>query len=208
MNYTIETLGNQAIWMLFLSVFLFVLILCFLLWFGRWVSKNRGSVCPYTKKPMMLGVDLPVSFARQVEEFMKSQPQPENEPFDCCKSAICRETGRIFPNAIKRGEIIWLDWSFLEKRFPGNWVSWGSLPLDKQGVIKLCHTSLDGFQTEKSAPQQLPEHIGQDYIYTKPGPLYVDVAKKTLLGWKCVPGTYLEVLIVQKPQYDSIDETI
>lgn len=208
MNYSIETLGHQTIWMLFLSVFLFVVLLCFLLWFGWWISKTRGSVCPYTKKPLMLGVDLPISFARQVEEFLKSLPQPENEPFDCMKAAICRETGRIFPNAIKRAEIIWLDWSFLQKRYPGNWVSWGSLNPAQQGVIKLCHTSMEGYQTEKSAPQPKPENIGQDFVYAKPGPLYVDVAKKILLGWKCVPGTYLEVLVVQKPQFESIDETI
>ena len=35
---------------------------------------------------------------------------------------------------------------------------------------------------------------------TRPGPLYVDIETKVLLGWKVVPGTDLEVLIVQKPK--------
>src|ERR1700730_16446199 len=127
MNPTIETLGQEAIWMLVFSLFFVLLVLCGLLWLGWWVTQTRGSLSPYSKKPMMLGVDLAVSIARQVEEFLKSLPQPENAPFDCTKAAICRETGRIFPNAVMRGELIRIGWDFLNKRFPGHWISWGSL---------------------------------------------------------------------------------
>lgn len=204
----VESLGQQAIVFLFLSLVFVILLLCGLLWLGWWVGQKRGSVSPYSKQPMMLGVDLPVSFARQVEEFLKSLPQPENPPFDCTKAAICRQTGRIFPDAVKRGEIIRLGWDFLQNRYPGNWVSWGSLGSTKAAIIRMHHRSMHGFQTEVSCPAARPEAIDQTYAYTKPGPLYVDPTTKMLLGWQIVPGTYFEVLVVKRPDFESIDEIL
>jgi len=92
-----------------------------------------------------------------------------------------------------------VDWTFLQKRYPGIWVSWGSLNSDQQRAISDAHESLEGFQTEVSSPSPAPRAIEPEYAYTKPGPLYVDIQTKVLLGWKVVPGTELEVLIVQKP---------
>jgi hypothetical protein len=204
----IESLGYKSILFLYVSIILIFAIFAFLLWFGWWVSQKRGSMSPYSKKPMMYGVDLPKSIGRQVEEYLKSLPQPENPPFDCDKAAICRETGRIFPNAVLRGEIIMLKWDFLKKRYPGNWVSWGSLTELQKGMIRLSQYSLDDYQTKTSSPRPMPQDVDQFYAYTKPGPLYVDITSKILLGWQVVPGTYFEVLVVQKPQYQTIDETL
>lgn len=156
----------------------------------------------------MLGVDFPKSLTRQVEEFLKGLPQPENGPFDINYAAICRDTKRIFPNAVTRGEVIRLNWDFLDKRYRGNWVSWGSLSEMQQGMIKLHHRSVEGFQLEKSCPNRKPEDIESWYAILRPGPLYVDVATKILLGWQRVPGTDFEVLVVKKPDYDSIDEVL
>jgi hypothetical protein len=204
----IETLGEQAVALFILSIVFIIALMCLLLWFGWWVTKTRGSLSPYSKKPMILGVDLPISIGRLIEGYIQGLPQPENQPFDYTKAAVCRETRRIFPNAVKRGEIIRLGWDFLQERQRGAWVSWGSLPEQLKGVIRLCHKSLAGFQTEISSPNRMPQAIDQYYAYTQPGPLYVDVATKTLLGWKIVPGTDFEVLVVQKPDYESIDDTL
>ena len=205
---SIEALGQEAIWMILLSFLFVIALLCGLLWLGWWVTKTRGSLSPYSKQPMMLGVDLATSIARQIEEFLKSLPQPDNPPFDMTSAAICRETGRIFPDVVRRGEIIHLNWQFLNTRFRGNWVSWGSIDKTKQAMIRLCHHSLDGFQIENSCPNSLPQDITPTYAFTKPGPLYVDVTKKILLGWQQVPGTYFEVLVVKRPDFESIDEPI
>ncbi|MDB6081354.1 MAG: conserved putative rane protein [Chlamydiia bacterium] len=204
----VGNLGAQAIALLFFSLIFIIGLLGALLWYGRWISKTRGALSPYTKQPMMLGTDMPISIGRQVEEYMKSLKQPENPPFDYTKASICRDTGRIFPNTVRRGEIIHLNWNFLQERYPGSWISWGSLPDMQRGVIKLCHRSLAGFQTEVSSPNPQPESINAHYAMQKPGPLYVYAAKKVLLGWKVVPGTYFEVLIVQKPDYETIEDTL
>lgn len=203
-----ESLGQSAIFVLLFSFFFILAILGGLLWYGWWVSKKRGSLCPYTKKPMRLGVDIAPSMIRFVEEFLLSHPQPDNPPIDFRMAAVCPETGRIFPNCIKRGEIVKLDWTFLRKRFSGNYVSWGSLSELEQGTLRMLHESLIGYQTEKSSTNPMPEDVSSYYALLQPGPLYVDRSTKILLGWKEVPGTQFEVLIVQRPIYQSIDETL
>ena len=89
--------------------------------------------------------------------------------------------------------------AFCKSGILGNYVSWGSLTKESQDAIRDAHASLDGFQTSESSPTPSPRAIEPEYVYTKPGPLYVDLETKVLLGWKVVPGTELEVLIVQKP---------
>jgi len=203
----IESMGGQAIALFFCAIILIVCLMGGLLLFSWWISRTRGSLSPYSKKPMMLGVDLPFSIARYIEEYVKTL-SPENKPFDCSKAAICRETGRIFPNAVKKGEIIRLGWDFLNECCPGNWVSWGSVPEAQRAMIALCHLSLDGYQTEVSSKERLPKNIDMYHALARPGPLYVDVLSKMLLGWKQVPGTTFEILVIQKPEYESIDERL
>jgi hypothetical protein len=93
-----------------------------------------------------------------------------------------------------------VDWNFLQKRYPGKYVSWGSLTEDQKKEVREQHVSLEGFQTEFSCPEPMPRAIEPKYAFIKPGPLYVDIDHKVLLGWKEVPGTEMEVLIVQKPK--------
>lgn len=208
MNQDIEYLGQGAIFVLLFSFFLVIGVLGLLLWFGWWVSQKRGSLCPYSKKPMTLGIDIVPSIRCFVNDFISSHPQSDHSPIDFDRCAVCPETGRIFPESVNKGEIVKLDWSFLNKRLPGTFVSWGSLSELEQGSIKLCHETLAGFQVEKSSPSPLPKDIDSYYALMKPGPLYVERTTKVLLGWKEVPGTQFEVLIVQRPIYDSIDETL
>jgi hypothetical protein len=208
MTASIETLGQGAVALLIFSFFLVLGILGFLLWYGWFVSKTRGALCPYTKGPLFLGVDIAPSIRKYVDSFLLSHSQPENEPFDFSKAAICEKTGRIFPNCVARGERIHLDWTFLQKRHPGSFVSWGSLSEMEQWQVRSCHESMQGFQCESSATMPLPKEIDPYHANKKPGPLYVDKQTKVLLGWKEVPGTRFEVLIVQKPLYDYIEDFI
>lgn len=120
--------------------------------------------------------------------------------FDFEKAALCRETGRIFPNAVSWLGIIKVDWTFLNKRYPGNYVSWGSLSDSQQEMIRSYHHSLEDFQTEISCKEPAPSKVDPESAASIPGPLYVDLDTKVLLGWKSVPLTDLEVLVVQKPK--------
>ncbi len=204
----VESLGQGAVFVLLMSFLLVVGAMVGLLWFGWWVSRKRGSLSPYSKMPMKLGTDVAGSMRRYVDDFLLSHPQPENSPIDFDTAAICTETGRIFPNSAIKGNFVRLDWSFLQKRYPGRFISWGSLSDLEQATIRLCHESLAGYQTEVSCPNPMPQQIDTHYALTKPGPLYVDRNSKILLGWKEVPGTEFEVLIVQMPIYDSVDDTL
>lgn len=126
--------------------------------------------------------------------------QYDNPMFDFDKAALCRETGRIFPNSVTWYGTIKVDWTFLQKRYPGNYVSWGSLSDYQKEIVRSSHHTLEGFQTEYSSPQPAPSKIESFYAMTIPGPLYVDLDTNVLLGWKSVPLTDLEVLVVQKPK--------
>ncbi len=204
----IETLGQGAVVVLLVSFILVIGVMGAMLWFGWWVSKKKGSFSPYSKMPMLLGLDVAPSMQRHVNDFLLSHPQPENSPIDFETASFCSETGRIFPGTVFRGMFVKLDWNFLQKRFPGNYVSWGSLSELEQGTIRLLHDSLSGYQTESSSPNSRPQEIDTHLAHMKPGPLYVDRISKVLLGWKEVPGTEFEVLIVQRPIYDSVDDTL
>ena len=123
----------------------------------------------------------------------------DNKLFDLNKAAVCRMTGRIFPDAVTWYGAIDVDWDFLQKRHPGEYVSWGSLTEGQKTIIRERHLSLEGLQTEISSPTPSPRLVEPEYAHTVPGPLYVDIRTGILLGWKQVPDTELEVMIVQKP---------
>ena len=59
---------------------------------------------------------------------------------------------------------------------------------------------MEGFQTEYSSQISAPSKVEPFYAMTTPGPLYVDLDTKVLLGWKSVPLTDLEIMVVQKPK--------
>ncbi len=179
-----------------LVVFLFLVALCIV---GIGLSRRPDSLSPYTQLPMRRGSDLSYFSSEKVLRFLYHMHQYDNRIFDLRRAAVCRETGRIFPNAIDWFDKIRVDWSFIQKRHPGKYVSWGSLSAEQQEIVRCAHDTLEGFQTEFSSSTIIPKAIETQYAYAKPGPLYVDIETNTLLGWKCVPDTELEVLVVQKP---------
>ena len=189
----------------FFAILLFVfLALAASFIFGWWMSRREVAPSPYTGNPLRKGSDLRYLTIEKVLRFLYDMHDYDNRMFDLNRAAICRETGRIFPEAITWYGARKVDWDFLQKRYPGKFVSWGSLPEEQQLLIRDRHVSLEGFQIEYSSPTPVPRSIEPEYAYRKPGPLYVDVESGILLGWKCVPDTELEVLILQKPKEEYI----
>lgn len=165
-----------------------------------WVTRYSSSKSPYSGMPLRRGSDLPYDSAKKILQFVYDKQEYDNRIFDIKRAAVCRETGRVFPNAITWFDTIHVDWRFLQKRYPGNYVSWGSLTEIEKTHIRDEHESLSAFQTKHSSPKASPKAIEPQYAYAKPGPLYVDLKTKVLLGWQLVPETNFEVLIVQKPK--------
>lgn len=190
-------------------LFSLAILFCFMLllavfFYGLWVQKHQVCLSPYTKKPLRLGSTIPYQTAEKVLRYLFFMRQYDNRMFDVRKAAFCRETGRLFPNAVSYFDTMFVDWSFLEKRYKGSYVSWGSLSEEQKKMIQSCHYSLDGYQTEHSSRLSSPRMIEPEFVYLKPGPLYVDLETRVLLGWKIVPDTSLEVLVVQKPMANVI----
>lgn len=180
----------------FALLFIFIVIVI-AFFFASQARRKATSNSPYTGLPLRRASDLPYESARAILQFIYDQQTYDNQIFDIKKAALCRETGRIFPNSVTWLDTIHVDWTFLNKRHPGKYVSWGSLTLEQQYAIKKMHDSLEHFQTEYSCPKPAPSAITEEYAYRKPGPLYVDIDTKTLLGWQNVPDTPFEVMIVQ-----------
>lgn len=181
---------------LILVVVLALFALCI---FGIWLSRRPDSLSPYSRLPMRRGSDLSYDATEKVLRFLYNKHQYDNRMFDLRRAAVCRETGRIFPEALTWYNKIDVDWGFLQKRYPGKYVSWGSLTPEQQEAVGNAHDALEEFQVQFSSPQPQPKAIEAKYAFTRPGPLYVDIETNVLLGWQSVPGTDLEVLIVQKP---------
>jgi hypothetical protein len=192
---------GTGVWVL---LFAFTILLTFFLlilsyWYAFWYTDRSHAISPYTGLPLRRASEISYYSAEKVWRYLKESHQYDNQPINLKRAALCRETGRIFPNSVTLLDTIKVDWTFLQKRYPGNYVSWGSLNRDQQEAIRKVHDSLEGFQIEMSCPEPAPRAIDPQYVYIKPGPLYVDLESQVLLGWKEIPGTGLEVLIVQKP---------
>jgi hypothetical protein len=176
--------------------FLLIGVFCF----NYWLMNRKDSPSPYTGQPLRRASDLSYYNMERVLRYLYEMHLYDNRILDFSKAAVCRETGRIFTDCITWFDRIEVNWNFLQKRLEGNYVSWGSLTEAQQEIIMNAHHAIEGFQTENSCPIASPRLITKEYAYLKPGPLYVDMDKKILIGWKCVPDTNLEVLIVQRPR--------
>lgn len=194
-----ETLGQQSL-ALFVLLFLMLFAVMFvILWLGWWFTNRQGSASPFTGHEMRRGEDLAYSAVQEVQKFLDDMGDPDNPVFDMRRASICRETGRIIPETVNLFSVIKADWSSVTKRYPGRWVSWGSLSAKEQEGVVYCHDSLDGFQVDESCDKPEPKDVDLYHVTLKPGPLYVDKATRVLMGWQMVPNTNLEVLVVQRP---------
>jgi hypothetical protein len=204
----IEESGFRAIFALIATLAGVLFVLFSLLWVGWKEEAIRGDRSPYAKCPMRLGVDIAKTIARMVNVFLAEYPPEDNPQINFEMAAYCSETGRIFSNCVTSSEKIRLSWEFLSARTSGTFISWGAISKEEQGVIKLLHDSLEGFQLEKSSARIRPQDVEEEYARLSPGPLYVDRRTRILMGWKKVPGTRFEVLIVQRPKYQSLEDTL
>jgi hypothetical protein len=179
----------------------FVIFLLLVVYFVISWNQNKTEVTlsPYSDKPLRQASDIHWEAKEKVLRFLYERNDFANRIFDFNRSALCRDTGRIFPNCMNWWGAINIDWTFLKKQFPGDYVSWGSLSEDQQEFIRLKHPSLEGYQTHYSSQNPSPKRVEKEYALMKPGPLYVDLETGILMGWKSVPDTDLEVLIVQRP---------
>lgn len=183
---------------------LFFLVVVGSFFLTAWIRKRSVAVSPYSGFPLRRASDLPFESAKKILLFLYNKKEYDNRVFDIKKASFCRETGRIFQDSVSFFDTIHVDWNFLQKRHKGNYVSWGSLSLAQQMMIRENHDSLEEFQTEYSSPTPSPRGIEKEYALSKPGPLYVDIDTKMLLGWQIVPDTEFEVLIIQREKQAPI----
>lgn len=198
-NPVLAVVGDDEITLFVTLLLLVFFVLLTVFFFGIWMSRREGCVSPYSGLPLRRGSELSYASMEKVLRYVYNYHQYDNRIFTLGKSAVCRETGRIFPESVTWYDTIKVDWTFIQKRYPGRYVSWGSLTREQQEIVRSVHGSLEGFQTEFSSRNPLPKAVEPEYALAKPGPLYVDFDSKVLVGWKCVPTSDLEVLIVQKP---------
>lgn len=186
---------------LFLGIALLLVFLGFFVVFliALFIQRGRPDVSPYSGLPMRAGGDLSYAARERILRFLFDMKAYDNRMFDLSKAAVCRETGRVFPDAINFLSQIRVNWGFLTKRYPGSYVSWGSLSEEQKEEVLSHHGEVLGYQMKESSKVASPRLIEPEFALLKPGPLYVDFEKKVLLGWKEVPDTEFEVLIVQKP---------
>ncbi len=198
---TLATLTSFQVFFFGIAV-LIVFFLLFLVFLGTWwVTQRKPSLSPYSGMPLRHATCLSYYSIEQVLKYLYNLHQYDNRLFDIKKAALCRETGRIFPDCVTWYNAIDVDWTFIQKRYPGNYVSWGSLTDSQKQAIEVLHDSLEGFQIAYSSANPSPRKVEEEYVFEKPGPLYVDVQTGVLVGWQCVPQIDLEVLIVQKPTH-------
>ncbi|MGM0439745.1 MAG: hypothetical protein ACQEP8_01355 [Chlamydiota bacterium] len=158
-----------------------------LFWGARWMVKRPGGVSPYGGGQMLRGTELSMAAIKKIDHYLTRFESDANPNLEFSKAAVCKKTGRVFPNATTFWGIIIVGRNFLARRYPGDYKAWETLTVDEQEDIRKSHDTFDDYNL--------------DYPDTeKPGPLYVDMKTKTLLGWQCVPDTVLEVMIVQKSQ--------
>lgn len=168
-------------------------------WLGGWLHRREASLSPYTGLPLRSALGISFFALERMYRFLHEKHQYENRLIDIKRAAFCRETGRVFADCITWYGVIRIGWNFIQKRFPGDYVSWGSLSEQQQDIVRSSHDTLEGFQVNFSSPIPSPRLVESKYAMEKPGPLYVEIKTGTLVGWMCVPETELEVLIVQKP---------
>ncbi len=199
-------MGQEGGWVVLFSVLILTSFVFFtlLFWIGWRMTRRSEAVSPYTGLSLRRLTEVSYYSSECILKYLHGLHQYDNRIFKLGRATFCRETGRIFQDCITLFDTIKVDWTFLQKRYPGNWVSWGSLNKEQQDAIREVHGSLERFQTIESSPNPAPRAIESEYIYTKPGPLYVDLETKVLLGWQIIPKTEFEVLIVQKPMKKKV----
>lgn len=191
----------ESIHSLYMTLIGILIFMGILMWVGYKLttSKVKFPLSPYTQTPLRRLDSLHFITLAKVMQYLVTMEDFDNRVFKIKRASYCRETGRIFPDSVNWIGKIHVDWTFLQQRMPGTWVSWGSLPHDRRQELMDKHGSLQGFQTEFSSEHPRPQDFEPEYNEIKPGPLYVNLENDWVMGWKVIPDTELETLVVKKP---------
>ncbi|QLH35518.1 MAG: hypothetical protein HWD61_04670 [Parachlamydiaceae bacterium] len=96
------------------------------------VMNRPPSLSPYTKFPLRRAMDLSFDSKERVLRFLFNMHQYDNPMFDFEKAALCRETGRIFPNALTWYGTIKLDWTFCKNVILASMFRGAAYPMNKK----------------------------------------------------------------------------
>ncbi len=165
------------------GLLLFSALLISTLYYLYWRTHLKGRKSPFSGQNLARGKGILYPSAEKIHLFSSQLSVPENEEIDLSKAAFCRQTNRIFPNAITVFDEINVRRDYLSKYYSSKLTPWFLLSDAFRKEIENAHSSLDGFQIGKSL---------------KPGPLFVDKKNRTLVGWKQIPETEMEILVIQK----------
>lgn len=172
-------------------------LILFFFYLGWWWVNDRKSPSPYLNAELLPGSALLYASVEKLHAFMNKIHDSDNPFFDLKKAAVCKGTGRVFPNSINRAGNPQVSRDFLQQICPGQWVSWGSLNAKQKEYFYKLYGSLEGFQVKESSREPSPLKAEPYYLALKPGPLLVDLNTKSLIGWQQIEETSLEVLVVK-----------
>jgi hypothetical protein len=184
----VAKLGESAVTATTLLLVLAALFIGALMGLGWWLVNRSGSRSPYTGSVIGKGTDILFPAVRRIHDFLEKKNSVDNLPFSLEKAAVCRQTGRIFPDSINTFGVVRIGRKYVSGYRSGDYRRWADLTAGEREHFLRAHGQLEGYQT-----------VADDPI-ARPGPLYIDIKCGTAVGWQCVPGTDLEVLIVQKPK--------
>ena len=181
-------MGTAAL-LLFLSLMVtgVVVLLLLLLWGNRVFSGEQRGKSPYGNFSSLRKVE-DLQFEQfSLAELYLQKLGPKQRKWNLEKALVCEQTGRIFPSIAKKWIRFSVSKTFLSNLYPGKWVIWENLGERQKEHVMKTHQSLKGYNLSYQNP------------FAKPGPLYVDLNSGSLLGWKCVQETDLEVIVFQAP---------
>jgi hypothetical protein len=191
LNIDIIRWGESALIATILGLLVFIGLISLFFALGWYITNRPGAVSPYSKREMAPGSVIAFRSVEKIEDFFEDIQSQENRSFNLERAAVCRETGRIFPNCLSNFDVVTLNRNYLSAVHPGQYIDWEVLGPREQAIILAKHNDVSGYQIgdqrTKFQGQPIPS-------------LYVDISTNTLIGWKKVPGTELQILVVQKPR--------
>ena len=176
---------STPLWYMALGFIIFFSLIIGATYYLYWRTHLKGRKSPFSGKILARGEEIFYASAEKIHLFSSELSQPENAPIDLTKAVFCRETNRIFSSSINAFGEIDLTRNYLKKYYSSKLVSWFRLRESEKLKLASMHTSLEGFQ------------VGKGLF---PGPLFVDKKRSILVGWKRIPETEMEIIVIQKPK--------
>jgi hypothetical protein len=203
-----QNIGEFAFLLFLVELLIALLLFAVVFGIGYWITQRPHTRSPFTDSPLLSASNLSFQAMQKVHSFVHALPLGSICKLDLNEAGVCRQTGRIFPNCTNRFGIVILPKNYLELYYPAKLIPWSALSSEQQTLIRQQHITLEKFQISwynSSQPSVNSKFIyDSSYLLTKPGPLFVDLATATLVGWQCVPDTELELLIIQRPKEKAL----